>query len=1077
MDVDVADRFATLPDRGGWVFPCAMRSSISKLVILGAPILVLGAWTAGCRSRGEAVDKVASALDTADPAGSPATSCGGYVERLDDGSVRFAVKFPQPQAYVEVFVQQNGVQNIAQNIVSSAAANLDGTYTYSLLKPAAQYHAGDVLKVRFYSYRSGRPGVFTPGPAQTNWLPSFTYGQTTCPGGPPAMCNPYVSALPDGSLRFAVTLPDTQAYVQVFVQQNGVQNVAQNIVASRAANGNGTSTYSLVKPAAQVRAGDRFLTRFYSYKSGQPGVFTPGPLEQIWGPELVAGQDDPCATTCGADGTCRLSQRLPTGFGPFQAAITASRQLTLGDGAKVTSAPGSQPPLVVNLGTAGTVLGAHATVGSLWSNSDVTLGVGARAEGYLVGAQAVMSGADSTVLGELRAHATVPQDVFDFALRFTRGTTDVTATQALSDLAPGAYRKITVKSGATLRVGPGRYDLESLFVEAGGAVKTIAPGALVNIRTGLRLDGQVRSGDPNDVGMIMTYFGASAIDLRDVFEGALFAKVPVSLRGTGNGTFRGSVSGSDVTLMPGSRVDYVPVFPSFPAGPSDNGAAALVGGDGRPTSSRDAPIEVTADNPDLTGGFVFEPEISATQTGPYSHEYEWFGLSDAHITTGVFPTVPASGDPLREYIAGLPYDGSPLPSSPGFPTTARWHYRGMQLMHGTVQAFDASMKPEGVDSILHNTTLWTKLSNSVIVVPVIVVAYDMPQQSAEAAEQRRKELLANIDFLPYFPEGGHFTKGNTFDPTRFMGSKAEPPDNIWSQCGIQFRVVGSFVLPRPAHQVPDRCASQSHSFVQDRQTLEDAITAARPDLGALWFAERGINPIIVESGPLTCSNYYGNTMKADGTIELNTDVWGDQESTTLAHELGHALSLDHRGSSGSGHLMSAGAGSTDRELDSGECSAARSNAKSFTDRLHAYDLALGNVTNNLSFVEHTPWQEVPVAVRPPMVCCSLDGQPARLDKFSCGVRGGTVVSDTQCQVCCATKDPIGHHDAEDFNIGKTNPELCPADRLLEASQCDRVCCVLTDAGHMRTRYECTATGSSIVPDAGVADICPPDEPK
>ena len=40
-------------------------------------------------------------------------------------------------------------------------------------------------------------------------------------------------------MEFAVVLPSGQAYVEVFARQNGIQNVAQNIVNSEQDNGDG----------------------------------------------------------------------------------------------------------------------------------------------------------------------------------------------------------------------------------------------------------------------------------------------------------------------------------------------------------------------------------------------------------------------------------------------------------------------------------------------------------------------------------------------------------------------------------------------------------------------------------------------------------------------------------------------------------------------------------------------------------------------------------------------------------------------------------------------------------------------
>ena len=81
-----------------------------------------------------------------------------------------------------------------------------------------------------------------------------------------------------GSVRFSVTLPSGQHYVEVFSRKNGVQNVAHNITSSGVVNTDGTTTYTFEKSG--YANGDLIEYRFYSYVG--PGVFTPGPGESTW---------------------------------------------------------------------------------------------------------------------------------------------------------------------------------------------------------------------------------------------------------------------------------------------------------------------------------------------------------------------------------------------------------------------------------------------------------------------------------------------------------------------------------------------------------------------------------------------------------------------------------------------------------------------------------------------------------------------------------------------------------------------------------------------------------------------------
>jgi len=98
-----------------------------------------------------------------------------YMAETPDGAMEFTVTYAGPQAYVEAFVRRNGSQIAAGNIVQSAVGNADGTVTYRRVLPPSHFHPGDTVDVRFYSYGSGQPGVFIPGPTGSTWLAPMAY--------------------------------------------------------------------------------------------------------------------------------------------------------------------------------------------------------------------------------------------------------------------------------------------------------------------------------------------------------------------------------------------------------------------------------------------------------------------------------------------------------------------------------------------------------------------------------------------------------------------------------------------------------------------------------------------------------------------------------------------------------------------------------------------------------------------------------------------------------------------------------------------------------------------------------------
>jgi hypothetical protein len=128
------------------------------IAALSAPLAVACAPT-----EGEELGSTSSALSAADY---PASGTGSVAD-LGAGQLRFSVTLPSGQQYVEVFSRQNGLQNVATNIVANATVHGNGTTTYSLVRGG--YAVGDVVEYRFYSYRPRSPGRFTPGPQEFVW--------------------------------------------------------------------------------------------------------------------------------------------------------------------------------------------------------------------------------------------------------------------------------------------------------------------------------------------------------------------------------------------------------------------------------------------------------------------------------------------------------------------------------------------------------------------------------------------------------------------------------------------------------------------------------------------------------------------------------------------------------------------------------------------------------------------------------------------------------------------------------------------------------------------------------------------
>jgi hypothetical protein len=96
----------------------------------------------------------------------------------------------------------------------------------------------------------------------------------------PALGEGSLCQLADGNVKFQVTLPSGQQFVEVFARQNGSQNLASNIVANASVHGDGSTTYALVRGG--YADGDSIEYRFYSYLAGGAARFTPGPAQDVW---------------------------------------------------------------------------------------------------------------------------------------------------------------------------------------------------------------------------------------------------------------------------------------------------------------------------------------------------------------------------------------------------------------------------------------------------------------------------------------------------------------------------------------------------------------------------------------------------------------------------------------------------------------------------------------------------------------------------------------------------------------------------------------------------------------------------
>ena len=131
-----------------------------------------------------------------------------------------------------------------------------------------------------------------------------------------------------GSVKYSVTLPSGQHYVEVFARKNGVQNTAHDITTSGVANNDGTTTYSYVK--SSCCRGRQRQYRFYSYVG--PRVFTVR-VETAWSASCTARRRRSRPTlrrTCSAHRKMRAAAAAATKSRPRPARRASRRTPPVG---------------------------------------------------------------------------------------------------------------------------------------------------------------------------------------------------------------------------------------------------------------------------------------------------------------------------------------------------------------------------------------------------------------------------------------------------------------------------------------------------------------------------------------------------------------------------------------------------------------------------------------------------------------------------------------------------------------------------------------------------------------------------
>lgn len=423
------------------------------------------------------------------------------------------------------------------------------------------------------------------------------------------------------------------------------------------------------------------------------------------------------------------------------------------------------------------------------------------------------------------------------------------------------------------------------------------------------------------------------------------------------------------------------------------------------------------------------------------------------------------------------------PISPATSDAARFETRAFNLYHGKTfritRAFfhtnDAT--PVGYGADAHS--LYVQLAPEILVVPVLLIVWDDPEEGDRAVAQidftATRQFPASTTSVGYEP---YFFGAGPNPSSAVLGGTATPPDEIWSQCGIQIQAIGWLYLG-PPNPIPGplQCAGNfgaGQDYVSNYEELADRIKAQVQDyqfaqvFGSDLTQQQGLHPVIIQYGrnvptrDPACPGYGGKTDTFAGHIQLNRDI-----DTATAHELGHVL-IDGNHTNEAGNLMTAD--STNRNLTTEQCAIARQKAAAYDARLRQFyiDLGLADAEQQQPPPEVTPFPHTPGLSLNPLftqVCCQhADGRKSKAIATICLVAGGRPASD--CNVCCRTKracpsDMCCAHSTTRYD--SVDASECEPEDVVPADECG--CCQFPvgDACRKTTLppTKCTAEGGSV----------------
>jgi hypothetical protein len=247
--------------------------------------------------------------------------------------------------------------------------------------------------------------------------------------------------------------------------------------------------------------------------------------------------------------------------------------------------------------------------------------------------------------------------------------------------------------------------------------------------------------------------------------------------------------------------------------------------------SRQKPFIVRRDNPAVGGELkVTDATVEAKVSSKFLSDGVWKNLW-GHFK---FREDREHGDPYNyQYTPILPLDDF---HGPG---TAKYATRAGLMVHRNIHGLRMEGGTVGGDDYVLEHVQWIKLSDDVLVVPVVIVLWKQIDSSKEDPHFDTTQFWTArnmFDFQPlYMPIAGHpyqradgtwvsplprasievllaneiNSPSSYWFPPMAPNRDETPPDELWAKCGIQFQVVGQFIVGRGGTTLPTPGRSSS----------------------------------------------------------------------------------------------------------------------------------------------------------------------------------------------------------------------------------------------------------------------------